>query len=64
MRKEEVLEELSGHQDTVTGLAVSADGNHLLSNSMDNTLRMWDLRPFVVGGRCEKMFTGHIVRTR
>merc|ERR1712188_325200 len=60
MRKEEVLEELSGHQDTVTGLAVSADGNHLLSNSMDNTLRMWDLRPFVVGGRCEKMFTGHI----
>ena len=39
--------ELLGHEDTVTGLSVSKNGNFLLSNAMDNTLRAWDLR-FVI----------------
>ena len=39
--------ELAGHQDTVTGLSVSKNGHFLLSNSMDNTVRAWDLR-FVI----------------
>ena len=38
---------LSGHEDTVTGLALSPCGSYLLSNAMDNTLRMWDTRAFV-----------------
>ena len=29
---------LKGHADTVTGISLSPDGTHLLSNSMDNTV--------------------------
>ncbi|KAL1500028.1 hypothetical protein AB1Y20_012705 [Prymnesium parvum] len=49
---------LSGHQDIVTGLRLSPDGNALLSNSMDNTMRCWDVKPYVAGDRCEKIFRG------
>lgn len=48
-----------GHQDTITGLSVSPDGYHLLSNSMDNTLKSWDIRPFASVNRLEKTFLGH-----
>jgi Prp8 binding protein len=41
------LDRFSGHTDTVTCLSVHPDGTHLLSNSMDQTLRQWDIRPFV-----------------
>ncbi|EFJ40989.1 hypothetical protein VOLCADRAFT_84253 [Volvox carteri f. nagariensis] len=51
---------LKGHSDTVTGLRLSPDGSHLLSNSMDNTLREWDVRPYAPQSRCTKVFTGHL----
>lgn len=51
--------EMIGHTDTVTGLSLSPDGNHLLSNSMDNTLKCWDVRPFAPNNRLEKTFLGH-----
>jgi len=41
---------LQGHTDTITGLSLSPDGNHLLSNAMDSQLRVWDVRPFSAGG--------------
>ena len=42
------------------GISVSPDGTHLLSNSADNTLRAWDIRPYVVGAeRCVRVFQGH-----
>ena len=41
---------LEGHTDTITGLALSPDGNSLLSNAMDAQLRVWDVRPFSAGG--------------
>jgi Prp8 binding protein len=62
LRKNKVSYELQGHMDVITGCSVAPDGNHLLTNSMDNTLRCWDVRPFVRGGdsqRCVKNFTGH-----
>ncbi len=34
LRKVEVSMSLKGHSDTVTGLRVSPDGTHLLSNAM------------------------------
>lgn len=37
---------LTGHLDTVTGMRVSPDGAYLLTNAMDCTLRIWDLRPY------------------
>ena len=40
-------------------MQLSPDGSHILTNSMDNTLRVWDSRPFCTGERCVKVFTGH-----
>lgn len=50
---------MHGHQDTVTGLSLSPDGFHLLSNSMDNTLKSWDIRSNAPGNRLENTFLGH-----
>jgi Prp8 binding protein len=50
---------LEGHEDTITGLDISPCGSFVLSNSMDNTLRMWDTRAFVEGERETKRFVGH-----
>jgi Prp8 binding protein len=36
----------TGHTDTISGLSVSPSGSHLLSSSFDNTVRIWDIRPF------------------
>jgi len=49
---------LQGHQDIVSGMRLSPDGNFLLSNSMDNTLRCWDVKPYASGDRCVKVFLG------
>lgn len=37
MRKNRLLYSMPGHFDTITGLALSPDGNYVLSNSMDNS---------------------------
>ena len=50
---------MQGHTDTVTGMQLSPDGCHILTNAMDNTLRVWDSRPFCTGERCVKVLTGH-----
>ena len=50
---------LRGHTDTISGCALSPDGSYVLTNAMDNTLRIWDVRPFVEGDRCVKIITGH-----
>ena len=50
---------MTGHNDTVTGLSLSPDGSYVLSNAMDNTLRIWDVRPFASDERCVKIITGH-----
>jgi WD40 repeat protein len=58
---------LSFPRFAVTGLALSPDGTRLLSNSMDSTLRVWDVRAFVpqqqfgdsgAGLRCTAVLTG------
>jgi Prp8 binding protein len=59
-RDDEPSMELEGHGDTITGLKLSPDGAHLLSNSMDNTLRVWDVRPYAPPVRCEHVMTGHV----
>lgn len=37
LRKKAVAYSLSGHHDTIAGMALSPDGSYLLSNAMDNT---------------------------
>ncbi|XP_075742132.1 U5 small nuclear ribonucleoprotein 40 kDa protein-like [Rhipicephalus microplus] len=60
MRKKAVLYRMVGHLDTITGLCLSPDGSYILSNSMDNTLRIWDVRPFAPQERCVKILQGHM----
>jgi hypothetical protein len=40
LRRGKVQHVLRGHRDMVTGLSLSPDGNFLLSNATDNSLRM------------------------
>ncbi|KAG2177425.1 hypothetical protein INT44_007936 [Umbelopsis vinacea] len=58
LRKKAVVYSLTGHADTITGIKLSPDGSYLLSNSMDNTTRMWDVKPFAPTDRCVKVFEG------
>lgn len=45
--------------DTVTGVSLSPSGTHLLSNAMDNTVRMWDVNPYTsLPSREVKVFVG------
>lgn len=41
---------LRGHTEPVTGLALNAARTHVVSNAMDHSVRVWDVRPFVDGG--------------
>eukprot|EP01090_Pellita_catalonica_P017427 TRINITY_DN5259_c0_g1_i1.p1 TRINITY_DN5259_c0_g1~~TRINITY_DN5259_c0_g1_i1.p1 ORF type:complete len:279 (+),score=45.50 TRINITY_DN5259_c0_g1_i1:405-1241(+) len=52
--------QLSDHKDTITCVRLSPDGNFVLSNSMDGTMKIFDVRPFVVDEkkRCKNTFTG------
>ena len=53
LKKNAIEFSLLGHLDTVTGISVSPDGSHLVSNSMDNSVKIWDVRPFIQGNeRC------------
>ncbi|XP_015784103.1 U5 small nuclear ribonucleoprotein 40 kDa protein [Tetranychus urticae] len=59
MRKGEILYSMVGHFDSITGLSLSPDGSFVLSNAMDNTLCIWDIRPFASKERCTKTLQGH-----
>lgn len=59
LRRDSIHYSMTGHSDTITGLSLSPDGHHLLSNSMDKSLRSWDVRPFAPENRLEKIITGH-----
>ena len=53
---------MTGHTDTVTSLALHPEETHVLSNSMDGCLKLWDIRPFLANKsskRHVKDFTGH-----
>lgn len=58
LRKDQVSTVLQGHSDIVTSVSLSPDGNFLLSNAMDSTVRRWDVRPFVTGARQQTTFLG------
>lgn len=53
-----VEEELVSHTDSITGLSLSHEGSFLLSTSMDQTVRCWDVRPFATGNKCLKIYQG------
>lgn len=41
LRQNKLIYNMQGHGDSVTGLSLSSEGSYLLSNSMDNTGRMF-----------------------
>lgn len=49
------LKKFDGHQDTVKGVALSADGRWAVSGSVDQSVRIWNL----VTGKEEKTLRGH-----
>ena len=57
-RKKAVVYSMLGHNDTITSLRVSPDSQSLLSNSMDSTVRTWDIRPFAPTDRHIQTFDG------
>lgn len=59
-RNEHAVYSMKGHSDTVTCLALHPESTHVLSNSMDGSLRSWDIRPFCTKKkRHTHTFTGH-----
>ena len=44
--------------NTVTGISLFHDGANVLTNAMDNMLRIWDICPFAPEERCVKIITG------
>ncbi|CAG8828192.1 14235_t:CDS:2, partial [Dentiscutata erythropus] len=56
LRKKVISYVLKGHQDTISGMKLSPDGSYLLSNGMDDTVRIWDVKPFSPGNRLLKIF--------
>jgi glucose repression regulatory protein TUP1 len=60
-----------GHKDSVYSVAFSPNGEHLVSGSLDKTIRMWrlnpraqyqqpgNLAPQARGGECIRTFEGH-----
>ena len=57
LRNQSIAFSLEGHTDTVTGLSLSPDGTHVLSNSMDNSVVMWDVKNYA-GDRKVATFKG------
>jgi Prp8 binding protein len=57
-KAEKSVDVLSGHKDSITGIKLSPTGEFLLSNSMDNTLKIWDVRPFAMEKQIAS-FGGH-----
>lgn len=37
---------MHGHNDTVTSLSLSPSGTHILSSAADDSIKLWDVRPF------------------
>uniref|UniRef100_A0A915Q5J7 U5 small nuclear ribonucleoprotein 40 kDa protein n=1 Tax=Setaria digitata TaxID=48799 RepID=A0A915Q5J7_9BILA len=59
LRRNDLAYVMRGHTDTVTGLSLSPEGTHVLSNAMDCSSKIWDIRPFAPEQRCVKSFAGH-----
>jgi Prp8 binding protein len=58
-KSEDALVTLSGHREAVTSAKLSPDNSYLLTYSRDNTVRVWDAKPFSTRkNRCLKIFVG------
>ena len=51
----QVIFTLSGHDDSVQAIAITPDGETLVSGSYDNTVKLWDLKT----GKLLKTLSGH-----
>eukprot|EP01086_Lenisia_limosa_P005460 TRINITY_DN2227_c0_g1_i2.p1 TRINITY_DN2227_c0_g1~~TRINITY_DN2227_c0_g1_i2.p1 ORF type:complete len:163 (-),score=34.48 TRINITY_DN2227_c0_g1_i2:61-549(-) len=58
-RPEKIMRKLPGHTDTITHLAVSPDGSRLLSNSMDQSIKIWNINSHADSNRLTHTLMGH-----
>ncbi|KAK7206144.1 WD repeat-containing protein [Myxozyma melibiosi] len=58
LRQKDVVYALSGHADAVTSLNVSEDMQFLVSHSMDQSVRTWDIRAFAPESRQLNVYSG------
>ncbi len=49
------MQDADGHKDAITSVVFSKDGRQLLTASMDNSAKLWDVQ----GGRLIRSFIGH-----
>ncbi|KAK5799437.1 WD40-repeat-containing domain protein [Linnemannia elongata] len=62
-RTKRVVYTLPGHMGAITGIRLSPDGARLLSSSMDNTLRIWNLGPYSdPSRRLQKVLQGVVMQ--
>lgn len=52
IEKENIVQKLSGHSDTIFSVEYSRDGTYIVSSSYDSTIRIWDAKT----GSCFKTF--------
>lgn len=58
IRKKSVAYSMEGHTEVITSLQISPDQQTLLSNSLDSTVRTWDIKPFAPINRHLKTYDG------
>lgn len=46
LTRKSIVLSLRGHLDTITSISLSPSGSHILTTAFDDTLRLWDVRPF------------------
>lgn len=59
LRAGKLCRTMRGHADAITDMQTDAEGSYLLSNAMDETLRVWDVRSFAPKQRCTMVAEGH-----
>lgn len=72
LHRKEIIYSLTSHTDTISCLRLSPSGSHLLSFSLDSTLKVWDVRPFAIASsdvgddkeeRLQGSYTGAVAGT-
>ena len=56
LRKDSIVYRMHGHQETISGMSLNHEGGLLLTNSIDGTLRVWDVRPYAPQERCVAVY--------
>lgn len=60
VRNGTLLTPLEGHEDWITVVAFSSDGTRIISGSLDQTIRLWDMRKDTLHAETPNSHTGNV----